>query len=92
VTFGTPEDPLAISLTDFTKNLNINTTSAFSAAQQAALAFKSLPDSASKTFIYTGNILNFHIMPPLLDLGVGKSGTSHIIRVAAEAYKDKGFK
>jgi len=31
-------------------------------------------------------------MAPLLDLGVGKSATAHIIQSAAAAYKDHGFK
>jgi len=91
----TPNDaknPLSLPLADFTRDLNINTTSAFVAAQQAVLAFEQLPDSASRTFIYTGNILNTTTMAPLLDLGVGKSATAHIIQSAAAAYKDRGFK
>jgi hypothetical protein len=31
-------------------------------------------------------------MAPLLDLGVGKSATAHIIQSAAAAYKDRGYK
>lgn len=31
-------------------------------------------------------------MAPLLDLGVGKSATAHIIESAAAAYTDRGFK
>jgi hypothetical protein len=72
--------------------LHINTTSAFVAAQQAALSFKKLPDHRSKTFIYTGNILNETTIASLLDGGVGKSATAHIIRSAAAAYRNKGFK
>jgi hypothetical protein len=79
-------------LKDFVRDLNVNTISTFVAAQQAALAFAELPDSASRTFIYTGNILNITTIPPLLDLGVGKSATAHIIQSAASAYKDKGYK
>jgi hypothetical protein len=79
-------------LADFTRDFNINTTSAFVAAQQAALAFAQLPDSAARTFIYTGNVLNTTMIPPLLDLGVGKSATAHIIQSSAAAYKDRGFK
>ncbi|KAI0131868.1 hypothetical protein BJ170DRAFT_717676 [Xylariales sp. AK1849] len=91
----TPNDannPLSLPLADFTRSLNVNTTSAFVAAQQAVLAFEQLPESASKTFIYTGNILNTTTMVPFLDLGVGKSATSHIIMSASAAYKDRGFK
>ena len=91
----TPNDakhPLSLPLTDFTRDLNVNTTSAFVAAQQAVSAFEQQPDSASKTFIYTGNILNTSTMAPLLDLGVGKSATAHIMQSAASAYADRGFK
>ncbi|KAL8828991.1 MAG: hypothetical protein Q9191_002271 [Dirinaria sp. TL-2023a] len=87
-----PKNPLSLSYTDFIRDMNINTNSAFIAAQQAALAFEQLPDSASKTFIYTGNILNTTTMAPLMDLGVGKSATAHIIQSAAAAYSDRGFK
>ncbi|KAN0113019.1 putative short-chain dehydrogenase [Hyaloscypha variabilis] len=92
VTPNDPKNPLSLPLTDFTRDFNINTTSAFVAAQQAVLAFERLPESASKTFIYTGNITNEIPLAPLLDLGVGKSATAHIIQSAAAAYKDKGFK
>jgi hypothetical protein len=87
-----PEEPLSIPLADFTRDLHVSTTSAFVAAQQAALSFERLPDHRSKTFIYTGNILNETIIAGLLDGGVGKSATAHIIRSAAAAYSNKGFK
>ena len=70
----------------------MNTVSPFVAAQQAAIGFAQLPESASRTFIYTGNILNTITVPKFLDLGVGKSATAHIIESAAAAYKDRGFK
>lgn len=92
---ATPNDaknPLSLPLTDFTRDLNINTTSAFVAAQQAVVGFEQLPDSASKTFIYTGNKLNTTTLAPLMDLGVGKSATSHIVQSAAAAYTDQRFK
>jgi len=92
VTPNDAKDPLSLPLADFTRDLNVNTTSAFVAAQQAVLAFKGLPESASRTFIYTGNICNTTPIAPLLDLGVGKSATAHIIQSAAAAYKDQGFK
>lgn len=86
------DNPFSHSLKEFTRDLNINTTSVFVAAQQAVLGFEQLPDAVPKTFIYTGNILNTTTMPSLLDLGVGKSATAHIIQSAAEAYKDRGFR
>ncbi|KAF2231494.1 putative short-chain dehydrogenase [Viridothelium virens] len=86
------DDPLSLPLIEFTRDLNINTVTAFVAAQQAILGFKQLPDSASKTFIYTGNILNTTTIAPLMSLGVGKSATAHMIQSAASAYQDRGFK
>jgi hypothetical protein len=92
VTMNDAKNPLSLPLADFTRDFIVNTTSAFVAAQQAVLAFEQLPESASKTFIYTGNITNVVPLAPLLDLGVGKSATAHIIQSAAAAYKDRGFK
>ncbi|KAF4947793.1 hypothetical protein FGADI_10126 [Fusarium gaditjirri] len=106
-TFGTPsvvvynasaaafppaDDPLSVSYTDFSNNTAINIHSAFIAAQQAVAGFAQLPDSAARTFIYTGNILNVTILPKFLDAGVGKSGAAHMIWAAADAYKNKGYK
>ena len=79
-------------MVNFTQDFNINTASAFVAASQAVLGFKQLPDSASKTFIYTGNITNVTPIAPLLSSGVGKLATARIIQSAAAAYKDQGFK
>ncbi|KAG4257782.1 hypothetical protein FPRO03_13668 [Fusarium proliferatum] len=106
-TFGTPsvvvynasaaafppaDDPLSVSYTDFTNNTAINIHSAFIAAQQAVTGFAQLPESAARTFIYTGNILNVTILPKFLDAGVGKSGAAHMMWAAADAYKSKGYK
>lgn len=88
-----PKSPFSISLPDFTRDLNINTVSAYAAAQQATLGFEQLPDSAARTFIYTGNIMNNnYVIGPLMTLGVGKSATAHLIQAAVAAYADKGFK
>lgn len=87
-----PKNPLSLPLADFNRDLIINTNSAFLAAQEAVLSFKELPESASRTFIYTGNITNTTTIAPLLDLGVGKSATAHIIQSASKAYADQGFK
>ena len=92
MTPNAPDDPLSLQLADFNKDFNINTVSAFVAAQQAATGFAQLPDSAARTFIFTGNILNNTIIPSLLGLGVGKVATAHIIQSAATAYKDRGYK
>lgn len=70
----------------------VNINSAFAAAQQAVAGFKQLPESAARTFIYTGNVLNVTILPKMLSQGIGKSGAAHMIRAASAAYKDKGYK
>lgn len=92
MTVNDAKNPLSLPLPSFTRDLVINTTSAFAAAQQAVLGFEELPDSASRTFIYTGNALNTTTIAHFLDLGVGKSATAHIIQSAATVYPEKGFK
>lgn len=86
------KNPLSLSLADLKQSLNINTLSAFAAAQEAAKGFEELPESSSRTFIYTGNMLNTAVMPAFLDLGVGKAATAHIVQAAATAYANRGFK
>jgi NAD(P)-dependent dehydrogenase (short-subunit alcohol dehydrogenase family) len=90
--FNKPEDPFDIPLEYFQRDLNINTVSVYVAAQQAVAAFERLPDSASRTFIFTGNATNEITIAPLLTSGVGKSATAHIMHSASKAYKDKGYK
>jgi len=86
------KNPLSFPLSDFTRDFNVNTTSMFVAAQQAVLGFEHLPASASKTFIFTGNIMNETIILPLFSNGVGKAAAAHIIQSAAAAYADRGYK
>lgn len=64
----------------------------FAAAQQAVLGFAELPAEASKTFLFTGNILNAMILPGFISQGAGKSATAHMMAAAASAYKDRGFR
>jgi len=85
-------DPFTVPLAAFASSININTISAYAAVQASVLAFSSLPASASRTFIYTGNKLNVLSIPAYFDLGVGKSATAHIIETGSIAYKDKGYK
>ncbi|KAJ5565228.1 hypothetical protein N7513_001470 [Penicillium frequentans] len=90
--FKNLEDPLATPLAEFSQGLNINTASVYAAAQEAVKGFAELPAEASRTFIYTGNMLNTKVFPPLFNLGVGKAATSHIIEYLATAYPFRGFK
>lgn len=85
-------DPLAVSVADFTSDLNVNTISVFAAAQESVKAFQQLPDTASRTFIYTGNCLNTMTMARIFTGGVGKSASAHLVQSAAAAYADRGYK
>lgn len=91
-TFNDEADPLAVPLANFERHFAINATSAFMAAKHAALAFAALPASAARTFVYTGNRTNVAPLASLLDCGVGKAAAAHVVQVAAEAYRDRGFK
>jgi NAD(P)-dependent dehydrogenase (short-subunit alcohol dehydrogenase family) len=87
------DNTFTVSVSDLEKTLATNTISPYAAAQQATLGFAELPDSASRTFIYTGNMLNTGVViAPFMTLGVGKSATAHIIQHAATTFKEKGYK
>ncbi|KAF4950701.1 hypothetical protein FSARC_13105 [Fusarium sarcochroum] len=86
------DDPFALSFEDFSYDTNININSAFIAAQQAVSGFAQLPESAARTFIYTGNVLNVTILLKFISQGIGKSGAAHMIWAASAAYKDRGYK
>ncbi|KIW09944.1 hypothetical protein PV08_11720 [Exophiala spinifera] len=85
-TFTPAKEPFALQLADLDRDLHINVVSAFVAAQQAVSGFAQLPASASKTFIYTGNILNVNILPAFIDQGMGKSAGAHMIWAASAAF------
>ncbi|KAL3454466.1 hypothetical protein BJX65DRAFT_301106 [Aspergillus insuetus] len=85
---------LSIPVESFVTDLNINTVSAYVAAQKAIEGWVTLPSDVKKTFIYTGNSLNVNILPvPLyFDLGVGKRASGYWIAVADETYAAKGYR
>jgi len=85
-------DPFSVSVADFYTDLAVNAASAFATAKEAVKGFEYLPKDSSKTFIFTGNILNVRQRVSLTSLGAGKSATAHVIANAAAAYLDKGFK
>ncbi|RMJ17317.1 hypothetical protein CDV36_003005 [Fusarium kuroshium] len=85
-------NPIQLPVSDLTADLAINTTSLLQLLQLAISGFAKLPDSASRTFIYTGNKANLEPFPPFLSLGVGKAAGSHMISFAAKAYSPRGYK
>jgi len=76
------------------RDLNVNTISAYVAAQEAVKGFDELPKETTKAFIYTGNILNTKILPVpmIVSLGVGKSASAYWIGTADATYADKGYR
>ncbi|TFB01862.1 hypothetical protein CCMA1212_006301 [Trichoderma ghanense] len=90
-TFSPPGDPFAIPLDAFKRDMTINNTSVFVAAQQAVLGFSELPADAPRVFAFTGNILNVRPLPQFLESGAGKSASAHMMMAAAAEYKEKGF-
>jgi len=72
----------------------MNTASPLIALQQSVLGFRSLADKdASKTFIFTGNILNLKTIPGLLTFGLTKNATAYAIRSLVEnkSYDSEGI-
>ena len=82
----------SIPVESFGADLNINTVSAYVAAQEAVKGWYLLPKETKKTFIYTGNILNTTVfpVPMMMTLGVGKSASAYWIGVADASYSALG--
>ncbi|KAF4997557.1 hypothetical protein FGRMN_3762 [Fusarium graminum] len=89
---SSPTDVFDLPLEDLKSSTIVNILSPYAAAQQAIQGWKELPASSKPTFIYTGNCENVAPIPLLMALGVGKAGAASFIEVAANAYKDKGYK
>ncbi|RDW63058.1 uncharacterized protein DSM5745_10169 [Aspergillus mulundensis] len=87
---------LSISADDFVRDLNVNTVSAYVAAQKAVEGWEALSaeEGVKKTFIYTGNALNTVVAPVAgwLDLGVGKSASAYWVGAADALYREKGYR
>lgn len=91
-TFAPKGEPFSVSLDAFKRDMTVNHTSVFVAAQQAVLGFAELPDDSPRTFFFTGNILNVQALPQFLESGAGKAASAHMMMAAALEYKDKGYK
>jgi hypothetical protein len=87
------EDPLSsISVEEVKRDFAVNAISPLFATQEAVKGFKQLENSASGTFIMTGNALNLIAKPDVLTFGMGKSAAAHLIWSASVAYEQQGFK
>jgi len=88
-------DPLTdYSFEKYGDSLAVNTTSVLQALKQAVIGFRQLPAAASKTFIFTGNILNLVTMPGMATFGLTKGATAYVIRnlVESQTYEKEGIK
>lgn len=89
-----PSSALSIPVDKVTEDLNVNTVSAYAAAQQAVSGWATLPKEVKKSFIYTGNALNETVIPvPMfLNLGIGKAASAHFVGLADGTYAGKGYR
>ncbi|KAH8677747.1 putative short-chain dehydrogenase [Xylariales sp. PMI_506] len=86
----TPESPFQLSIDEYRQNMDINATSPYAAAKEAAKGFaKTGPGS---TFIFTGNKLNVFASPTVTVFGMGKSAVAHLIRGASAGFPGLGYK
>jgi NAD(P)-dependent dehydrogenase (short-subunit alcohol dehydrogenase family) len=88
------DDLFSIPVESVAADLNVNTVSVYAAAKEAVKGWQTLPSSAKKVFIFTGNKLNTWIAPMLMTvtLGIGKSATSYFIGSADGRYKKDGYR
>lgn len=73
-----PENPLQLSAQRLTESLAVNVTSPYIAAAQAVKLWSTLPDTVSKTFLFTGNMTTTQLWPSTNMLGIGKNGTAYV--------------
>ncbi|KAJ0366353.1 hypothetical protein COL154_003943 [Colletotrichum chrysophilum] len=85
-TFSPPGDPFAVSLDSFQRDMTVNNTSVFVAAQQAVLGFADLPVNAPRTFFFTGNILNVTALPQFLESGAADGSAA--FKIDGEAHSE----
>lgn len=85
--FSIPADSVAA-------DLNVNTVSAYAAAQEAVKGWEGLPQNTNKLFIFTGNMQNKAVipMPLMLNLGIGKSASAYWIGAADRLYSGHGYR
>lgn len=68
----------------------MSVTSAYTAARLAVKGWATLPASATKAYLYTGNMTNTQLFPSVHSLGMGKNAAAYFIEMAAAAYQKAG--
>ncbi|RBR09628.1 uncharacterized protein FIESC28_09740 [Fusarium coffeatum] len=90
--WNSAENIFEVSLDHFQSSTAVNITSVYAAAQEAVKGWTELPQSSKNTFILTGNASNVTPLPVMMTLTVGKSGSASLMEMAAQSYKDKGYR
>jgi len=86
-------DPFSsVSPDAFIKDLNLNLVGTYVALRLAVQGFQTLSAEIPKAFIETGNVLPWKPLAAGVTLGTGKAGVTHLINIAADAYKDKNYR
>ena len=74
------------------RSTNVNFVSPLLAAKHAVAGFDRLPETASRTFIYTGNLLNVLPGPAAVTFGAGKAASASAIEALSKGYNGKGYR
>jgi hypothetical protein len=87
-------DVLVRTLDGLLQDFNVNTISAYAAAQEAVKGFAKLPAELHKTFIFTGNKSNAVVspVPGILGFGMTKGASWYMIQTLVAAFKDAGYR
>ncbi|ROW05820.1 hypothetical protein VMCG_05130 [Cytospora schulzeri] len=84
------DNPLTVSAARLTEVLAVSVVSAYTAARLAVKGWSTLPATASKVYLYTGNMQTTLLLPGAHPLGMGKNAAAYFIEVAASAYQKAG--
>ena len=77
---------------DLTRDTNINFVTPVIAAKHAVAGFARLSEAASRTFIFTGNLLSILPRPVAATFGAGKAAMANAIEALTLGYSGKGYK
>lgn len=90
----TRANPIQVLPNRLLEIMAVNIVSAHEAARLAIKGFSQLPETAAKTFLFTGNPYHTQLITTNLGLGIGKTGTAYWIEGAAKTpeYLEQGFK
>jgi len=87
---GGRSDPLSLSFDEFSYGASVSGLNAYEVAVHANKGFEKLPDTLSRTFIATGNIMPWSAPPHMLGLSSGKKVLANVAESCAKAYGPAG--